>query len=137
LDVFEDLNFDKLFTKAIKSFSMAMFLFMPFIAFITWIFFRKQRKYYVEHLIYSIHIHTFIFIFLSLVLIINLFYPWFFKKFVFVIFGVVTLYIILSLRTVFGNSWGKTIFKFVCINFIYMITLSCAVLAAFVIGGLG
>lgn len=136
-DDIKDFNFDNLFAKSIKSFSFAMFLLMPLIAFITWIFFHSQRKYYVEHLIYSIHIHTVIFIFLSFVLGINLYFPWFVKKNVFIILGIIVVYIILSLRRVFNNSWKWTIAKFIFINIIYLFTLLTAVFGSFVLGGLG
>lgn len=136
-DDWSKLDFDGLFTKSIKSLSFIMFLFMPLIALITWIFFRKQKKYYVEHLVYSIHIHTFIFLVMVLYFIGNNYFPDIFSIYVFgYLLIAISFYIIKSVMVVFDNKWWVATFKFIIIGLIYVILLSIAVLGAFFMGAL-
>lgn len=39
-----------------------IFLLLPLYAFLLWIFFRKQRRYYVEHFVFAMHLHSFAFL---------------------------------------------------------------------------
>ena len=48
-----------------------MFLLLPICALIMMVAFRKNHKYYVEHLIYSFHLHCFIFLFLAMIMVLQ------------------------------------------------------------------
>jgi hypothetical protein len=130
-------RYDNYVSKLLKAFSAGMFLFMPLIAFITFIFFRRVRKFYVEHLIFSIHTHTFIFLVLAIYFLlkkhlnadVDYVLAW-------VLFLGLPLYIIKSIRTVFENTWAKSVFKFFVISFIYTIILCIFVVGSFFLGGL-
>ncbi len=133
-------NFDTLFNKAIKAFSTGMFLFMPIIAFITFVFFRKVRKFYVEHLVFSIHIHTFIFLVLCIYLMIRRYLgddsvsDFIDNTCIYSLLIGLPLYIIKSIKVVFENPWGRSIFKFLIISSIYTVLLLFFVLGAFLMG---
>jgi hypothetical protein len=62
------------------------FMLLPLYAFLLWIFFRKQRKYYVEHFIMGLHLHA---------------------------FGFLALMILPLLDIPFLPAWGKTISDFI------------------------
>ena len=53
-------------------FPYAMFIYLPFFALITYWLFRKKRRYYINHLVYTAHFHSFIFGLYSLAMAIGL-----------------------------------------------------------------
>jgi len=50
----------------------ALFVLLPIFAFVLKIFFWKQRKYYLEHLIHTLHLQSFLYIILALVAVLNI-----------------------------------------------------------------
>ncbi len=118
---FENLELINIIPITLKAYSFCMFLLMPLIAFLTWLFFRKERKYYVEHLIFSIHSHSFLFLIYSLILLFFMtthIMNWWIMMLLLIGLWV---YLFVSLKTVFKESNGKTFIKFLLINFIYLI----------------
>lgn len=107
--------------KLLKNFSLMMFVLMPFFAYLLYLFYIKQRRNYVEHLMFSIHLHSFIFIVLSIVLLLNYVLPsvdllgW--------VFLIVLIYTFIALRQVYKRSFWRTFFKMIPIVLIYNITL--------------
>jgi len=71
-------------------------LMMPFLALIMMLFYIKQKYYYVEHLVFSFHIHSFIFILFSINLILQQYLNvnWIENIMFFIIF----IYILFALR---------------------------------------
>ncbi len=130
-----DPEFIKQLVHAIlKSISLTMFVMMPLTAILLlFIFYRK--KYYYEHLIFSIHTHTVFFILFSFILIIQLFvsksfgagcWSWaFFLCFV---------YLVLSLKKVYKQSWGRTIGKLILMSIPYFIVSLILVIFAILYG---
>ena len=95
---------------------------MPFTAvLLLWIFFRK--RYYWEHLIFSLHIHTIFFLFFSLLLAIGLIldreWP---DWLVFLAMVACLIYLLLSLRRVYGKSWTATLLRFAVMSVPYTFT---------------
>jgi hypothetical protein len=39
-----------------------IFVLLPLYAFLLWLFFRRQRRYYVEHFVFALHLHSFAFL---------------------------------------------------------------------------
>jgi len=137
LGKFDPKNSDdmKTITHAIiKSISLTMFIMMPLTAILLlFIFFR--RKYYYEHLIFSIHIHTIFFIVFSLILAIQVFindkfgnklWPW--------AFFLCLIYLIASLKYYYKQTWGKTISKFILMSVPYFIISLMLTLTAVIYG---
>lgn len=121
LDFDDEEHRKALFHAMIKSGSATMFILMPFVALLLlWMFFRK--KYYYEHLIFSIHIHTFYFLVFSVVLAISI---WISKDFGEKIIGPAVLlnwiYLLASLKYVYNKSWGATILRFMLMSIPYLI----------------
>jgi len=105
----------------LKSISLTMFIMMPLTAILLLLIFYR-RKYYYEHLIFSIHIHTIFFLILSFVLAVQVFISdtvggklWFWA------FLVCLIYLILSLKHNYNQTWGKTIAKFLLMSIPYLI----------------
>ena len=53
--------------------SAGMFLLMPIMAWLLYLFFSKTYPYYVQHLVFSIYFHSIVFLFLALKVIFNIF----------------------------------------------------------------
>lgn len=123
---------DELSHLFIKSLSTTMFLLMPFVAFLLWLFYvrRKQyRRYYYEHLIFSIHAHTVLFMFLSIALLIAIYLRHYIPATVTSQILVWTIlvsfvYFLFSLKRVYHQTWARTIGKFALISVIYFLTVS-------------
>ncbi|WP_374948160.1 DUF3667 domain-containing protein [Mucilaginibacter sp.] len=102
-----------------------MFLLLPLFAFILKLAFWKNRKFYVEHIIYAIHVHCYLFLFLTFTTLIKLFIPHSWQAPIAVInlltFAIVVWYIYRSLRVVYQRSRWRTISKMIGVGFMYSI----------------
>ena len=125
----------KQITQAIlKSISLTMFIMMPLTAILLLLIFYR-KKYYYEHLIFTIHIHTIFFIVFSLILTIQIYIS---ESFGGKLWGwsflLCMIYLIISLRNNYKQSWGKTIAKFILMSIPYGITAFILTLFAVVYG---
>lgn len=117
-----DIDNTKQITHAIiQSISITMFIMMPLTAILLLLIFYRKRYYY-EHLIFSIHIHTIFFIIFSFVLAIQVYISdslggklWFWSLLLCLI------YLLMSLKNNYHQSWGKTISKFILMSIPYLI----------------
>jgi Protein of unknown function (DUF3667)/zinc-ribbon domain len=121
-----DQNIQKsLLQTILKNVSTMMFVLMPFVAVLLWMLYarRKQyRRFYYEHLIFSIHLHTVIFLLYGLVLAAIYFAKPESKQaerfFGFINVGA-AVYFLIALKRVYRQSWLRTVGKFVLLIFIY------------------
>ena len=87
----------------------------------------RRKVYYIEHLIFSFHFHSFIFILGSLLLLIGWISPSFLTTFVIngqvdaILFVVVLIYMFIAMKRVYQQKWFKTFMKFCILNFCYLI----------------
>jgi len=103
----------------VKAVSIIMFLLMPFMAvLLLWIFYRS--RFYWEHLIFSVHLHTIYFLFFILVLLLVIIIPvnWPDGAGMFVILPCV-VYLLLSLKRVYGMRWFSTALRFALMSIPY------------------
>lgn len=111
----------------LKHLPKVMFLLMPVFALIVWPFHRKQRRFYIPHLYYSVHFHAFVFLAMSVYLIVNrIGVP---KPVAAMLILSVVPYHFLALKRVYGNSWGKTIAKGFAAGLLYWIVAFSIVMA--------
>lgn len=138
IDKYKNLEFENILVAAIKSLSICMFFLMPFVAFITFLLFRKGRKFYVEHLINSILLHSFYFTFYSIQFVLIIIWPTVFgNEYLLILIAIGSwFYLLKSLKVVFNNTWTKTVLKLLFINFIYSIVLFIILIAALLFGAL-
>lgn len=104
-----------------------MFLILPLFALLLSITFSKNKKFYVEHLIYSFHYHCFLFLFLSIIMLIELIIPhtWNLSDFLNTVATVaIAWYSYKSLRTVYNRSRGRTITKMIGLFFSYSLVFA-------------
>ncbi|GAB3905367.1 DUF3667 domain-containing protein [Mucilaginibacter boryungensis] len=102
-----------------------MFVLLPLFALILKFTFWRNKKYYVEHMIYAIHLHCFFFLFSAIILIIQMILPesWsVVSNWLTAILCIYTLYYIYrSLRVVYNRRRWVTIRKMISMSFMYWI----------------
>ena len=108
----------------LKNIPLMMFLLIPLFAFLLKIlYYRHRETLYIGHLIHAIHLHSFSYLiygFLSCFLYFNDGYNdeqkgWAFMLF----FSVASFYSLFSFHRFYQQGWGKTIFKFLIMGFLY------------------
>jgi hypothetical protein len=113
-----------------------MFLMLPLFALILKVAFRKNHKLYVEHMIYSFHLHCFLFLFLAMVMLVEMPFPtgWHLNPWIDTITALFIIwYIYKSLRVVYHRSWYRTISKIIGMSLTYyFVFVFCMILVLFV-----
>ena len=115
-----------------------MFLLLPICALILMLAFADKRKYYVEYMIYTFHLHCFIFLFLSITIILKWLIPnetvsgWIdFLSTIAIIW-----YVYKSLRIVYRRSSFRTITKMIGASLMYLVSFTVCVTLVFFITAL-
>jgi hypothetical protein len=104
-----------------------MFLLMPLFALLTWAFYRRQQRFYIPHLYYSVHFHAFVFLMMSVYLLVQRAgVP---KPLAAMLILVNVPYHFMALRRVFGESRAKTFWKGLAVGAIYWLTAMLIVTA--------
>ena len=103
----------------------AVFLMLPFFALILKILYIFKKRYYVEHFVFSLHVHAFGFLLFTLALLIDR--AWFTgPALIWLVF-----YILFAMRRVYAQGWVMTLLKYSFLFFTYVFMLSLVVAAAF------
>jgi hypothetical protein len=122
----------KLFLETLRSNIPAMMLCcIPLFAFILKLLYIRKGRFYVEHLVYALHIHTFLYVSVIItslaVMVANRTLPvlggWITGLMAFAI----VIQIFLSIRRVYNQGWFMTMLKFLFGGFVYCIILALAV----------
>lgn len=107
--------------KLFKNLSFMMFLLLPFFALVLHLYFRRQGRNYVEHLMFSIHLHTFYFIMLIVAMVIGQLLPTF--DFNYIVIALMGAYLYFAMRQVYRQTHLRTLFSMFPISFTYLLTL--------------
>jgi hypothetical protein len=120
-------GFDDFF-KVIK---YATFFLLPIYALVFKILYRRRGSYYVDHLVYTVHLQSFAYILLSIVMLLPFVIPDSFKYLGTIILISLFVYIGISLRFLYKQVWWKTVIKsFLAAQLLMMITGVTVVLYA-------
>jgi hypothetical protein len=99
---------------------VAFYLLLPVAALLLKILYWRRKKLYIEHLIFSLHVHAFIFSLLILTVILD---------YRIVIWGVILwshVYLYLAIKNYYSQGYVKTFFKMALLLFSYGLTLIVA-----------
>ncbi|MGI9086463.1 MAG: DUF3667 domain-containing protein [Chthoniobacterales bacterium] len=104
---------------------------IPLFALILKILYLGKRRYYIEHLVYALHIHSFIFLgvglLVALVMLANRTAPTLGGLLIASFSIALTVQIFLSIRRVYAQGWFFTLVKFCLGGVAYLVVLSLAV----------
>jgi len=101
--------------------SAGMFILMPILAWFLYLFFSKTYPFYVEHLVFSVYLHSVCFLFLSVKTIFNIMVnsPWTQLIAIVSIAG----FTFLGLKQFYTQSWQKSIPYYLALFFLYSFIL--------------
>jgi hypothetical protein len=121
----QKLNIKEIIEDGLKhNFPKMMFVLLPLFALILMIAFYRSKKYYIEYLIYSFHLHCFIFLFLAIIMILKLLIPTHWDTLTswldFASAVIIILYIYKSLKAVYHRSRWRTITKMIGTSVSYL-----------------
>ena len=116
--------------KFISQLPTANFVIMPIVAAIFWLLYIRNKRYYVEHLVFTLHYYSFAFLVVTITSLIP------FR--IFGLFGMVWIFIYLPMALVrnYGQGYLKTIVKLIIFGGIYAIVLAAALFGALVLTAL-
>jgi hypothetical protein len=112
-----------------------MFVLLPVVALLFKFWYLFARRYYIEHLIFSLHNHSFVFVSVMLILLLNVASGWFAGRglgalqsaagWIIVAVSVwIPIYLLISLRHVYRQNWFLTFVKFGVIGLSYVSLLA-------------
>jgi hypothetical protein len=107
-----------------------MFLLLPLCALMFKIAFWRNHKFYVEHLIFTFHLHCFIFLYLAIIMLLQMVIPheWGLSSWLgFAGFAGITWYIYRAFRVFYIRSRWRTISKMFGISLMYLTIFSICI----------
>jgi hypothetical protein len=124
---------DAFISKLYKYLSWSLFMVMPIFAFWLWLFFRKKRKYYSAHFIYSLILHATIFLVFTLILVIKMIFPDKSIHWENYLFWLIPIYVWIGMKQYYGRSVLRTTFNFLFLGGVYTFSMVITVLMVFLI----
>lgn len=111
---------------------------IPLFAFVLKVLYIRKRIFYIDHLVYALHIHTFLYLAVMLIVAITLglnhVMPGTLAGWIIgLLWTVFAVQIFLSIRRVYKQGWFFSTFKFFAGGFVYLIVLLFALAATFFI----
>lgn len=95
-----------------------MLLMMPMLSLSLKLLYIRRKRYLLEHLVFSLHTHSFIFVLITLSLLAGF---WIEPSYIAVsALAIAALYLLLAMKRFYGQGWAKTIAKYAFANFLYM-----------------
>jgi chorismate mutase len=120
----------QLFISTLRDNIPTMMLFcIPLFALVLKLLYIRQRRFYIEHLVYAVHVHSFVYV---ATIVISLFAMagerWLpvYEPFVVLLSFAVVVQVFLSIRYVYQQGWFFTTFKFLLGGLIYLFVLAIA-----------
>jgi hypothetical protein len=109
---------------------------IPLFAFVLKVLYVRQRIFYIDHLIYALHIHSFLYTGIILIVLVkmglNRLIPGTFAGWIIAALWITfVVQIFLSIRYVYRQGWFISTVKFFTGGFVYLIVLSLALAATF------
>ena len=103
--------------RMIGNMPIAMFFLLPFLALALKICYLRKRRYLIEHLVFAIHVQTFIFLALGTALVMPTGTFGDLARLFLIIAA--ELYYLIALRRFYGDGWIRTLFKGFVVEWLY------------------
>jgi hypothetical protein len=112
-----------------------MFVLVPIVALLFKFWYLFAKKYYIEHLIFALHNHSFVFVMIVIIMLLSTLGTFIepdgegrFTEFLNWVYGGIgvwiPLYFLVSLKRVYRQGWGMTIAKYCVIGISYVMLLA-------------
>jgi hypothetical protein len=106
-------------TRILKYLSWTFFLLLPVFALILKIFYIRRNHYYMKHLVFSIHLHSFVFTLFTFITLLYFIFNRNLESVTSLLVLSIPLYLALALKRFYGQGYGKVIVKTIGITLIY------------------
>jgi hypothetical protein len=110
-----------------------MFLFVPMMALVMLILYRRPRRYYVEHLVFFLHIHAAVFLLLLIQVLLSWIANWAAWSIVEWVAAIISLYsawyVYRAMRVYYGQGRLLTFIKLCTVGFTYLIGIALTLAA--------
>ncbi len=117
----------KILASFLSSLPVMMFLLLPVFAFVLRLLYVRKKKYYVEHLVFIFHLHSFFFLMFTLVLLLSNVLPDVDDELVLISILILGLYSYKSFRNVYAQGRFKTLLKLFLFYMLYPLILAVGV----------
>ena len=113
----------------VRGISLMMFVLMPLFALLLKLLYLREKKYYLAHLMFAIHLHCLAFLLLGLniVLVQMAHVP---STFILFLLALLVVYLGIALHTVYQQTWLKTTGKTLLLVSAYIIVITAGLLGA-------
>jgi len=105
-----------------KNISYILFILMPAFALLLKLLYVRRRRFYIEHLVFALNMHSFSLLLFSIMVILVLIFPSG-GSVVSLLFLILPIYYGVGMKRFYKQGWAKTIVKEVILSFLYMILL--------------
>lgn len=99
--------------------SWAFFLLLPIFAVVLKLVYIRRKQNYMRHLVFSIHIHSFVFFVLTLVVGQHLIFKGNIEILTIALILLIPVYFMIALKKFYGQSIGKVFLKSITVSFLY------------------
>lgn len=110
--------------------SWAFFLLLPLFAVLLKLIYIRRRQNYMRHLVFSIHIHSFVFLVMMTIVALYMSFSANLNWITAILFFSIPVYFIIAMKKFYGQNIGKVILKFLAVSFMYNIVFWIVVIAA-------
>lgn len=115
-----------------KYLSWMFFILLPVFALILKLFYIRRNKLFVKHLIFSIHLHSYLFFILIIVTSLKLLFDSGLSVITGILLFTFPVYFIIAIRKFYGQTYGKVFLKFIGVSFVYNLVLLSSVFYVFI-----
>ena len=116
--------------RILKYISYAFFILLPIFALLLKLIYIRRRHNYMRHLVFSIHIHSFIFLVMTAIVGMYMIFEGNINTIAAILFLSVPLYIIIALKKFYGQSLAKVFVKFIMLSITYYMIFFVVILIA-------
>lgn len=118
------------YNNLLKNISYALFILMPFFALILQLLYIRRKRYYIEHLIFTLNMHSFALLILSLVKILRLLIGGK-DGFIFLLLLAIPVYFTIGMKRFYGQKIFKTLAKETILGVLYGVVLVAVLMGLF------
>lgn len=105
-----------------------MFFLLPVFAGVLKLLYIRRRRFYAEHFVFLLHVHSMVFLVATAMLLVRSYVPSLLEA---LVGGWIFLYIFLAMKRVYGQGWLKTFAKYWTLGWMYFWILTFSVPLAF------
>ncbi|MBX2979168.1 MAG: DUF3667 domain-containing protein [Flavobacteriales bacterium] len=121
---------EQMMATVVQNISYLLFLLMPLMGVLFWLFFRRRRPWYIDHLFMAIHLHCFLFLLLALLNAVDILTA---KGISLLSLPIMLVYVPMATKRVYGMRWPATITRSLVILLLQFMLVLAASLAALVL----